>query len=138
METTQTTGTLITSAHVKVMLSHDYNHFESSMGLSNPEGLTTADLDNARKECQRLCSKAVDQYTLYKNVLYKNRQNENTYDRLLEQVERIQKRPVSEWSDRDKAAVKALEDWNWETRRRQYNYEDDFEYENETDSELHF
>ena len=123
------------------MLSHDYNHFEASMGLVNDGGLTPVDLDNARKECQRLCDKAVDQYTTYKNVLYRNRQDQNAYDRLVSTVERIQKRPQSEWSERDKAAVKSLEDWNWSMRRRRYDYEDDFELQDmthEDDFDNHF
>lgn len=109
------------------MLSHDYNHFEASMGLSNENGLTTAEIDNARKDCQRLTIKAVQQYITHKNVETKNRVNQGAYERLLKRVERIRLQPESEWLPSEKATVKALEDWNWDTRRRPYDYEDDFD-----------
>ena len=54
--------TIIKSASVKVMLSHDYSHFEASMALENESGIPLKDIDEARKNCQRLADKAVGQY----------------------------------------------------------------------------
>ncbi len=45
--------TKVKSASVKVMLSYDYSHFESSMAIENESGLTMQDIDNARKNCHR-------------------------------------------------------------------------------------
>jgi len=60
--------TKIKSASVKVMLSYDYSHFEASMQLENDEGLGMKDIDNARKNCQRLADKAVGQYKTAKDM----------------------------------------------------------------------
>ena len=46
--------TKIKNASVKVMLSYDYSHFEASMSLENEGGLSMAEIDTARKNCQRL------------------------------------------------------------------------------------
>lgn len=54
--------TKIKNASVKVMLSHDYSHFECLMSLENDNGLSMKEIDNARKDCQRLADKAVSQY----------------------------------------------------------------------------
>lgn len=59
-------STIIKSASVKVMLSYNYNHFEASMVVENEEGVTVQDVDNARKDCQRLCDKAIKQYQIAK------------------------------------------------------------------------
>lgn len=58
--------TKISSASVKVMLSYDYSHFEVSMTLENDEGLTKKKIDEARKDCQRLADRAVEQYKIAK------------------------------------------------------------------------
>lgn len=116
----------IASASVKIMLSYNYNHFESSMTVEsdNEDGLTPLDVDNARKECQRLCDKAVKQYIIAKQVEVK-RANLNSEKSALErEVREIKLRDVNSWSVTDKAKVKALEDHNWELR---YDYQDDFD-----------
>lgn len=42
--------TIRKSATVKVMLSHNYNHFEASIALENDEGVTVQDIDSALLE----------------------------------------------------------------------------------------
>jgi hypothetical protein len=64
----QNTQTKIKSASVKVMLSYDYSHFESSISLESDNELTVKEIDDARKTCQRLCDKAVEQYKVAKKM----------------------------------------------------------------------
>lgn len=59
--------TKIKTASVKVMLSYDYSHFETSMSIENENGLSMKDIDEARKNCQRLSDKAVSQYKTAKD-----------------------------------------------------------------------
>ena len=51
-----------TSATVKVMLSHNYCHFEVSKIIEANEGeeLTMKEIDTARIDCQKLADKAVE------------------------------------------------------------------------------
>jgi hypothetical protein len=119
-------ATIIKSASVKVMLSYNYNHFEASMVVENEEGVTVHDVDNARKDCQRLCDKAIKQYQIAKNVEQK-RINLSAEKRILErEVSSIKEKPKETWSVTDKAKVKALEDHNWELK---FDYEDDYNEE---------
>jgi hypothetical protein len=110
-----------TKATVLVMLSHDYSHFEASIELSG-EDITLYDIDNARKDCQRLADKAVGQYKKAKTEAIK--QTANSYERqqLRNEVAEIHKKPEHEWTLIDKAKVKTLADYDHQTR---YNYEDD-------------
>lgn len=68
--------TKISSASVKVMLSYDYSHFEVSMTLENDEGLTKKKIDEARKDCQRLADRAVEQYKIAKQKAAKRSDSE--------------------------------------------------------------
>lgn len=117
-------STIIKSAAVKVMLSYNYNHFESSMTLENESGVSVADIDNARKDCQRLCDKAIKQYDIAKQVA--NRQISLKHERanLESEVARIKQMPKETWTVTDKAKVKALEDHNWELW---FDYQDDYD-----------
>ena len=56
------------SATVKVMISHNYNHFEASIALENDGGLSLKDIDDARKDCCRICDKAIKQYNDAKSI----------------------------------------------------------------------
>lgn len=116
--------TKIKSASVKVMLSYDYSHFETSMSLENEEGLLTADVDNARKDCQRLCDKAVKQYQTAKKVNEKRTNLHYEKENLEREVRQIQQKSESDWTVTDKAKIKALADHDWNMR---YDYEDDYE-----------
>jgi hypothetical protein len=116
--------TLRKSATVKVMLSHNYNHFEASIALENENGVTFEDIDNARKDCNRLCDKAIKQYNIAKNMEVK-RLNLASEKRVLErEVADIKARDKETWTVTEKAKVKALEDHNWELR---WDYDDDYD-----------
>lgn len=107
------------------MLSYNYCHFEVSKQIEG-DNITQQDIDNARKDCQRLADKAVGQYQ--KAKAEQNKIASSTFERqgLEREVLEIKKKAAEEWSIYDKAKVKALEDYNFQER---YNYLDDAEYE---------
>lgn len=114
--------TILKSATVKVMLSHDYNHFESSICIENEEGLLISEIDEARKNCARLCDKAIRQYKRAKDVANQRIQLKRERKNLILEVDEIGKiKPESRTSE-EKAKVKALEDRDWELS---WNYDDD-------------
>lgn len=117
-------ATVIKTASVKVMLSYNYNHFEASMQVENESGLSIKDVDDARKECQRLCDKAVKQYQIAKNVESRRASLSHEKSNLEREVSMIKQNPKESWSVTDKAKVKALEDHDWELR---FDYQDDYE-----------
>lgn len=114
--------TTIKSASVKVMLSYNYNHFEASLNLENENGLTMTEVDEARKQCQRLCDKAVIQYQKAKNHEANRARNEMEKRQLEREVADIKSRDTSTWTVTDKAKVKALADHNWDLK---WDYDDD-------------
>lgn len=117
------TETIRKSASVKVMISHNYNHFEASIQLENEQGVSVKDIDEARKDCNRLCDKAIIQYQLSKQVESK-RANLQSEKRMLEmEVAQIKQKDKTLWSVTEKAKVKALEDHNWDL---QWDYDDDY------------
>jgi hypothetical protein len=125
-----------TQATVKIMLSHDYCHFEISKTieaekvlihgedghLTSAQHLTQEDIDNARKDVQRLADKAVGQYKKAKNEASKSAVIESERLQLRREVSQIKIKPEEEWSIYDKAKVKALQDYD---HNAMYNYDDD-------------
>jgi hypothetical protein len=73
-------GTIIKNAAVKIMLSYGYSHFETLILLENESGITKLEIDNARKECQRLADKAVGQYKKAKDMAAKRDGAPYAYD----------------------------------------------------------
>lgn len=114
--------TILKSTTVKVMLSHDYNHFEASICLENEGGLTVKEIDNARKDCARLCDKAIRQYKSAKNIQGKRASLAGEKLRLQREVDLIKEWPKSKWTPEEKAKAKALEDRDWELS---WDYDDD-------------
>lgn len=115
-------NTIIKSASVKVMLSHNCNHFETCMTIENDEGVTTAEIDEARKNCNRLCDKAIKQYDQAKVMARKQASLRIERSQLEAEVSEIRRKTESEWTVTDKAKVKALADYNWDL---QWDYDDD-------------
>jgi hypothetical protein len=112
-------------ATVLVMLSHDYNHFEASVELSG-EDIQLSEIDNARKDCQRLADKAVGQYKTAKEKAAKRLSN--SYDRmqLQKEVAAIKMKKEEYLTPDDKAKIKALEDFD---HQHDYDYDDDYVYQ---------
>lgn len=110
-----------TKATVLVMLSHDYNHFEAHIELTG-EDIPLADIDDARKDCQRLCDKAVGQYKAAKQQAVKRANDSYERVQLAIEVSEIRKKEEQNLTTLDKAKVKALADYD---HQRIYNYDDD-------------
>lgn len=120
--------TIIKTASVKVMLSYDYSHFESSMSLENEAGIEMKEIDEARKNCQRLSDKAVSQYKKAKSFAAKR--SDGLYR--LENFEAKCKRILSkEEQDRTVDEMAMLKQYQDETWRSQFEY--DYDYEDDQD-----
>lgn len=119
------------SASVKVMNSFDYCHFEVCLGV-NPDGIgriTSKDIDETRKEAQRLVDKAKEQYKIAKRATEARMNAERNAASMRREVSIIKENlPQSEWSPEQKAKVKALEDHDFRASLY-YDYEDDWGYD---------
>ncbi len=122
--------TKIKNASVKVMLSYDYSHFEASMSLENDNGLSMKEIDDARKNCQRLADKAVGQYkTAKQNAAMRN---DGTYKMANFEAEckKIQSKPEQDRTLKEIAMLKQYESENWRAEfDYDYDYGDDDNYE---------
>ena len=119
-------------ATVKVMLSYDYCHFEISKTIVNEitqgsvfvaPGISQQEIDEARKDCQRLADKAVGQYRTAKDMATKRLGNSYERMQLEKEVRDIKQKKDEFVTPEDKAKIKALEDYN------HYNYMDDEGYQ---------
>lgn len=114
------------SVSVKVMRSYDYCHFE--IALSSSEELTLKQIDEMRKEAQRLVDKAVKQYRIAKADAGKRHGIEYTIMGLKDKVDIINENfPKSHWTPEQKAIIKEYEDSLFR-QALYYNYEDDWDY----------
>jgi hypothetical protein len=113
-----------TLATVKVMLSYNYCHFEINKQIEG-EDISNQDIDKARKDCQRLADKAVEQFKKAKAEETKRAHSIGERSDLEREVRAIQQKPEDTWTVLDKAKVKALQDYNHDTR---YDYMDDDDY----------
>lgn len=116
---------------VKVMLSYDYCHFEVSKTIVNEvnadsvftaPGLTQNEIDDVRKDCQRLADKAVGQYRTAKEMAAKRLGSSYERMQLEKEVREIKQKKDEYITPEDKAKIKAIEDYN------HYNYMDDEAY----------
>ena len=112
-------------ASVKIMLSYDYCHFEVALS-NNDETLTLEQVDNMRKDCQRLADKAVRQYKVTKNAVSAKIWAEKSAAEIRPEVDKICEIPKSEWTPEQKATVKALEDHDF-LLSHDWNYQDEWE-----------
>jgi len=118
--------TKIKSTSVKVMLSYDYCHFETSMSLENESGVATIDIDNARKECMRLCDKAIKQYKISKSLAAKRSDGKYKMQNFEDACHKIMDLPEGERTVNQIAMLKQYENENWrEEFEYNYDYEDD-------------
>lgn len=118
--------TKIKTASVKVMLSYDYSHFEASMSLENDEGLEIKDIDNARKNCQRLADKAVEQYKTAKFKLSKRTDSQYEKSNFETQCKKIEAKAEGDRTINEMAMLKQYQDDNWQTKfDYRYDYDDD-------------
>lgn len=114
------------TASVKVMLSYDYCHFEASMSLENENGIPIEDIDNARKQCNRLANKAVEQYKIYKRAAQKRVNSKYERESFESSCKQIALKNPEDRTVKEIAMLKQYEDENWQA---QFDYNYDFEDE---------
>lgn len=121
--------TIIKSASVKVMLSYDYSHFEASMALENESGLSLLDIDNARKNCQRLADKAVSQYKTAKTMAANRTDGQYQMQNFEADCKRILAKDEADRTMKEIAMIKRYNDENWQSQfDYKYDYDDDQNY----------
>lgn len=119
-------NTIIKNASVKVMLSYDYSHFESSMTIENGNGLNVKDINEARKTCQRLSDEAVRQYKKAKEMAAKRVNSVCIKGAFEAQCKLIKSKPEGERTINEVAMLKQYEDENWQSQFDYlYDYDDD-------------
>lgn len=111
------------NASVKVMNSYDYCHFEVAL---SSEDVGLEDVDNLRKEAQRLVDKAIKQYKIAKRAAVVDL---TPSSELVRRVRAIRENfPQSEWTPEQNATVKEYEDRQFRASVR-YDYQDEWEDE---------
>lgn len=109
---------------IKVMLSYNYCHFEISKHTD--QDLTNKEINEIRKDVQRLADEAVRQYIIAKDQASKRASLISEKIHLEKEVKEIKNKPEKEWNSTEKAKVKAIEDSEyWD--QYDYDYEDDEE-----------
>lgn len=121
--------TIKTTASVKIMLSYDYSHFEINMGIQNDEGVSIKDIDNARKDCQRLADKAVSQYKTAKEKAASRTDGQYRMQNFLSQIKIIESKPEGDRTLNEIAMLKQYRDEDWQSQfEEKYDYDDDENY----------
>lgn len=111
------------------MLSYDYSHFEASMSIENDEGLTTQEIDDARKKCQRLADKAVGQYKTAKSSAARRQDAEFRMHNFEAECKRIAAKEQHDRTLKEIAMLKQYNDENWQAQFDYgYDYDDDENY----------
>lgn len=116
--------TIVKTASVKVMLSHDYCHFETSMQIENENGLSLKDIDEARKNCYRLANKAVSQYIIFKDAAARRGNSEYEMNLFEATCKKILTKKEEDRTIKEIAMLKQYQDENWQS---QFDYRYDFE-----------
>jgi hypothetical protein len=113
------------SASVKIMLSYDYCHFEVCKGTD--EELSNAEIDELRKDVQRLADRAVNQFQIAKKKVQEELRYKIEMLNLKCKFERMTEDiPESEWTVEAKAVQKAIAD-NEYLEKKYYDYDEEWE-----------
>ena len=113
----------IDSASVRVMRSYDYSHFE--ICLTSTEANTPEQVNELRKEANRLADKAVAQFQIARSAECKKSAMEQKY-----RLDIAMSRPENERTDEDKAIIKYHSDKAF-AARFDYDYQDDWQQPDE-------
>jgi len=106
-----------------------YSHFEASMSLENDNGLTAKEIDNARKDCQRLADKAVAQYKVAKTMAANRSNGEYQMKNFEAECKKIQLKSEQDRTMKEIAMLKQYEDEKWQDQfDYRYDYDDDNNY----------
>ena len=117
-------------ASVKIMLSHDYCHFEVSK--STDQQVTDAEIDAMRKDVQRLAIRAVEQYKKFKEIEAERINRKYEFERARIEAEKIEQLAEEDRTPRQQALLKAFKDRDWkEYLASRYDFEDEPDDERE-------
>lgn len=118
-------STIRKTATVKVMLSHDYCHFEASMALENDNGVTIEEMDAARKDCNRLTLKAIAQYQKAKQNAANRTDGQYKMQNFETQCKKILQKSEGDRTVNELAMLKQYEQENWQEQfESRYDFED--------------
>ena len=113
------------SAFVKIMLSYDYCHFEICKGTD--ENLTNEQVNDLRKDCQRLADEAVRQYQVAKQHAAKlDSYEKKDFDR---RIKGILEKEESTLTIEETAMLKQYRDEEFQKQFEPYDYDDEDERE---------
>lgn len=113
------------------MRSYDYSHFEITLGTSAGEPLSDSQVDELRKQAQRLADKAVNQYKVAK-IAAERKLNASYYTRsATETVNELGSIKEEDLTPEQRAELKAARDSLFLASRADYDYEDDWRDESE-------
>lgn len=124
--------TTITNASVRVMHSHDYCHFEVTLGTCY--AITPEEVDELRKVAARLADKAVEQYKIAKEAVSRRLNAGYGLPRLAADAAKVEAKPENERTPEEQAILKAFGN-ALHASRRSYDYEDDWQDERDEDYE---
>lgn len=118
-------STIRKTATVKVMLSHDYCHFEASMDLENDNGVTIEEMDSAKKDCNRLTLKAIEQYKKAKQNAANRTDGQYKMQNFETQCKKILQKSEGDRTVNELAMLKQYEQENWQEQfDSYYDFED--------------
>lgn len=114
------------SASVKIMLSYDFCHFEISK--STDEDISDKQINEMRKDCQRLTDEAVRQYKIAKDNAAKRVDGEMKIRNFESECLIIKRKSEQDRTLKEIGMLKEYEDENWKQKFiTRWDYEDDEE-----------
>jgi hypothetical protein len=106
-------------ASIKIMLSYDYCHFE--VCKSTDAEITDKEINEMRKDAQRLADEAVRQYKIAKTKAANRAISQSEFE---SECLRITKIPIDERTPMQKAMLKQYSDEDWRAQF-EYDYDDE-------------
>jgi DNA-directed RNA polymerase beta' subunit len=108
---------------VRVMLSYDYNHFETI--LSATDEATPKDMNKLRKEATQLCLEAIRQYKSVKSRTEEANSNRYRAAELSKEACDARRVPEGERTPAQKAVIKADDDLEFAYGHGYVDWDDD-------------
>ena len=122
-------------ASIKIMLSYDYCHFE--VCKSTDQDISDKEINEMRKDIQRLADESVRQYKEAKRIARINIENDEQFKTVEHLVKRYKEIPETERSPEVVAYLKEYDNQEYQKSidYRYYDYDDDDEtYDFEDDN----
>jgi hypothetical protein len=108
--------TKVTTASVRIMISHNYSNFEVTMNLENAEGVSVIDIENARSECQSLVNSAVNEYKSQPSLNPK-KELQRIENKIHEIKEVLNPEPKSEFPESPQEVAEIMNLPTWEEKK---------------------